>query len=371
MDTDTKDDANQTELREELQDLENVVDESADDEAFSGQFAISSFGADYNVDSLVRRMTTKAFYKPEFQREFVWNQRQASRFIESLLMGLPVPGIFIYRLDNGKHLIIDGLQRLTTLEMFYKGLFKNRSFNLMDVRDPWKNKTYNTLDEAEKLRLDDSIIHTTVFKQDFPDKDYQSVYEVFERINTGGMKLSSQEIRVCVNYVENSENSLMTLLSKLNEDKNWRFIYGPRSLRLKDNELILRFLAFLLERSSYKRPFRGFLDGFAARHRVVTLEERSRFTTVFASTIASVKNALGRSAFRPENAMNAAVFDAVMVTLAERFEAGNQLDSDAIKRKYAELMKDEEFNDVFRRSTADEDRLQKRFHLAKKILGGK
>ena len=67
MSTDVNDDSNQTELREELQDLENVEDESAGDEEFSGQFAISSFGADYNVDSLVRRMESKAFYKPEFQ----------------------------------------------------------------------------------------------------------------------------------------------------------------------------------------------------------------------------------------------------------------------------------------------------------------
>ncbi len=232
MDNDNKDDPDETDLREELHDLENVEDESANDDAFRGQFAISSFGADYNVDSLVRRMKSKAFYKPEFQREFVWNQRQASRFIESLLMGLPVPGIFIYRLDNGKHLIIDGLQRLTTLEMFYKGVFKNRTFALIDVREPWENKTYENLDEPERLRLDDSIIHTTVFKQDFPERDYQSVYEVFERINTGGMKLSSQEIRVCVNYVENSDNSLMTILKLLNEDESWRYIYGPRSLRV-------------------------------------------------------------------------------------------------------------------------------------------
>src|SRR5579883_2743762 len=105
MSAEVNDDTDQAELREELEDLKNVEDESADDEAFTGQFAISSFGADYNVDSLVRRMGTKAFYKPKFQREFIWNQRQASRFIESLLMGLPVPGIFIYRLDNGKHLI--------------------------------------------------------------------------------------------------------------------------------------------------------------------------------------------------------------------------------------------------------------------------
>jgi hypothetical protein len=286
------------------------------------------------------------------------------------LMGLPVPGIFIYKLDNGKHLVIDGLQRLTTLEMFSEGLFKKKNaFTLIDVRPPWNDKTYESLDESDKLRLNDSIIHTTVFKQDFPDKENQSVYEVFERINTGGLKLAPQEIRICVNYVEDSTKSLMTLIKDLNGDPNWRAIYGPKSLRLKDQELILRFLAFFLERPFYKRPFRGFLDGFAARHRTVSQAERVRFANVFVSTIASVREALGKRAFRPENAMNAAVFDAVMVALAERSEADNPLPSNVMKEKYEELLLDNAFIDAFSRSTAAEDRVATRFTLAKQYLG--
>jgi hypothetical protein len=164
-------------------------------------------------------------------------------------------------------LIIDGLQRLTTLQWFYEGLFKGKEFTLADVREPWNQKTYKTLPEADRLRLDDAIVHTTVFKQDFPDKNHRSVYEVFERINTGGMKLSAQEIRVCVNFVEAEKPSLMRLISRLNDHPDWRAIYGAKSLRLKDQELILRFLALKFDEANYQRPLRGFLDDFAEANR--------------------------------------------------------------------------------------------------------
>jgi len=254
-------------LKDEIVDRENVDDEGDEEISFRGNFSISNYGADYNVDSLVKRMNTGAFYKPAFQREYVWSLKQASRFVESLLMGLPVPGIFVYRTEGGKHLIVDGLQRLITLQRFYSGLFGSHEFALQDVREPWTNKAYISLSEEDRLRLDDSIIHTTVFKQDYPDEDNQSIYEVFERINTGGLKLSPQEIRVCVSYVEDESSSLVSLLRKLNDNISWRKIYGPKSIRLKDQELILRFLAFKHNFASYKRPLRGFLDTFMARNK--------------------------------------------------------------------------------------------------------
>lgn len=85
-------------LRDGIDD-EAVLDESAG----APQFSITSYGADYTVDSLVKRMKTGAFIIPQFQRKFVWSQRHASKFIESLLMGLPVPGIFLYKQPDTKY----------------------------------------------------------------------------------------------------------------------------------------------------------------------------------------------------------------------------------------------------------------------------
>src|ERR1700749_4004230 len=164
-----------------------VEDESAT-ESSSGSFTITSYGADYPVDTLVKRMKGEAFFIPEFQRSFVWSQRHASRFIESLLMGLPVPGIFLYKeAHSGKHLVVDGQQRLRTLQYFYEGVFIEKAFRLVGVRAEWEGKTYKELPTNEQLKLDDSIVHATVFQKDEPKESIKSLYFVFERINSGGI----------------------------------------------------------------------------------------------------------------------------------------------------------------------------------------
>ncbi len=102
----------------------DVDDEALLEEPGDIQFAITSYGADYPVEALVARMKSEAFYVPPFQRRFVWSQRHASRFLESLLMGLPVPGIFLYKEPiTNRHMVVDGQQRLRTLQYFYAGLF--------------------------------------------------------------------------------------------------------------------------------------------------------------------------------------------------------------------------------------------------------
>jgi hypothetical protein len=90
-------DGTQNEILEEAEDLKNVTDDAEGEDHLTKPFTISSYGADYTVDSLVKRFDTGSFFVPPFQRSLVWNVKQASRFIESLLMGLPVPGIFVFR----------------------------------------------------------------------------------------------------------------------------------------------------------------------------------------------------------------------------------------------------------------------------------
>lgn len=90
-------------------------------------YSIASYGADYPVDALVKRIRSGDIYVPTFQREFVWSLKQASRFIESLLLGLPVPGIVLAReVDTNRHLVIDGQQRLISLTSFYNDRIKIR-----------------------------------------------------------------------------------------------------------------------------------------------------------------------------------------------------------------------------------------------------
>jgi uncharacterized protein with ParB-like and HNH nuclease domain len=178
---------------------QDVEDEALLEDPGPRKFSISSYGADYTVDTLVKRMRGGAFKIPAFQRKFVWTLKHSSKFIESLLMGLPVPGIFLYKeADTNEHLVIDGQQRLLTLQMFYDGIFKDKKFRLEGVREPWLNKAYDDLEPADVLKLDDSVVHATIFKQDSPADVLDSIYFVFERINSGGIRLSPQEIRNCL-----------------------------------------------------------------------------------------------------------------------------------------------------------------------------
>jgi uncharacterized protein with ParB-like and HNH nuclease domain len=250
---------------------DGVIDEASADETVPPvRYEITSFGADYDVEGLVRRLNRGEIITPDFQRKYVWKIKEASRFVESLLLGLPVPGVFLQREREGnKFLVIDGHQRLKTLLFFYGGYFnpssdddKEKVFKLLDVQKPFDGLTYKMLDQKDRLQLDNSIIHATIIKQDVPRDDDTSIFHIFERLNTGGMKLTPQEVRVATCH-----GPLIELLKELNADKNWRQIFGKTSIRLKDQELILRFLALYLERDKYEKPINEFLNVFAGRHR--------------------------------------------------------------------------------------------------------
>ena len=132
-------------LQEDLDDLKNVEDQEEDVSTTGELFSISSFGVDYPVETLVSRMNKKLFYIPPFQRAFVWSQNQCSRFIESLLLGLPVPGIFLFKeADSGKHLVIDGQQRFKSLLYFNSGLINAKEFSLTGLETKFGGRTYRT-----------------------------------------------------------------------------------------------------------------------------------------------------------------------------------------------------------------------------------
>lgn len=356
MPSDTYDDL----LLEEAQDEKNVTDDAEQEKRQPVKFSITAFGADPSVFDLVRRINNKRLKAPPFQRAYVWSVRDASRFVETLLMGLPVPGIFVFKdVEKDEDLIIDGQQRLLTLKYYTDGIIREKPFKLVDVAEPWNGKLFKELDEADRSRIEEATIHVTYFKQDHPQANDRSIYEVFERINTGGLKLSPQEIRTCV-----SHGAFITLLDELNKFKPWRNIYGDISPRLKDIELILRFLAFNFEGGVYKRPMRKFLDNFLYDHRKLEGGEGERFSASFKNTIQIAFGALGERAFRPVSALNAAVFDSVMIGLATRVGKGKEPDKKRIAQAYNDLLEDKEYKAAYTKATADEESVKTRIALA-------
>ena len=352
-------------LEEDLADLRNINDEDEDVVTTSNLFSISSFGVDYPVETLVSRMDSGLFYIPDFQRQFVWSQNQASRFIESLLLGLPVPGIFLFKeSDTGKHLVIDGQQRLKSLQFFFGGLFNGKEFGLGGLDSDWNGKTYGILSDGDRARLGDAVIHATVFKQDLPQNEMNSVYEVFERINTGDVKLSSQEIRSCICH-----GNFDTFLHSLNDNPEWRAIYGPKSKRLKDVEAILRFLAFYEFDNNYSGPMKHFLNDYMEKKRNCSDEQLAPLAHVFASTVGFVIRSLGDRAFRPDRALNVAVFDSVATSIAHMLQGNRTLDEESAQRAYSALLKNDEFVRGYVRATSDPEHVRSRFREAKLAFG--
>ena len=349
------------------EDDQNVADEAAaDDLPAPIRYAITSFGADFDIEGVVKRLNREEILIPPFQRGYIWTIKEASRFIESLLLGLPVPGVFLAREEaTNKFLVIDGQQRLKTLQFFFSGFFNPRPgeasqkvFQLVDVQKEFSGRTYAKLEEKDRRQLNDSILHATIVKQDVPENENTSIYHIFERLNSGGRRLAPQEIRTAIYH-----GALVDLLQLLNREGTWRDIYGKPSPRLKDQELILRFFALLHDASKYQRPMNEFLNQFAATHRFIEPLFAKEWRKVFLDTSAAISTALDGRAFRPERSLNAAVFDSVMVGTAKRLEKGPINRPKALADAYDTLLKDPTYLEVTSRSTADEkfvnDRLQK------------
>jgi hypothetical protein len=168
-------------LEEELGDISNVEDgqESEDEGSIASDlYSISSFGVDLDVEALVKRLKNGTYHVPQFQRQYVWSQTDASKFIESLLLGLPVPGIFLYKESDTRNLVIDGQQRLKSLLKYSSGLFRDKKFKLTGLKTKWDGLSYTELDDDDRNRLEQAVVHATVFKQDTPTESMDSVYDL-------------------------------------------------------------------------------------------------------------------------------------------------------------------------------------------------
>jgi hypothetical protein len=355
---------------EEVDDLDEL------NEVLPTTYSITAYGADYPVDGLVKRLSQADIVVPlfrmdpepgqstvGFQREYVWTKPQADHFVESLLLGLPVPGIFLVKESNGKHLVLDGQQRLRTLESFYAGLFQGKEYKLENVQEKWRDKTYKTLQADDRRRLDDSIIHATVVRQDEPTEDQSSIYLIFERLNSGGTFLQPQEIRVALYH-----GQFASLLSKLNDNAKWRTLYGKKSPRLKDLELILRFFSLYFYASKYERPMKDFLNRNMASNRALTKHDANELTQLFEATVTVIHDALGPRAFRLKNAINAAVLDSVMVGAASRLAKGAIKSSVHLTEAYTNLLSNKDYLGATSRATADEESVKTRLRLAKEAF---
>ena len=261
----------------EANDIESIASEKDDQETSPASYEVVTYPADFTLEVLVGKLKGQGNQAPEiqipgFQRKFVWTQVQASKLIESFLLGLPVPPIFMYTDKDNLQMVVDGQQRLRSIGYFFEGYFgpedrgRRPVFRLVGLNEksPYLGKTCKELEETDPSvyrKLKDGVLRAFIIKQLNP-KDNTSVFHVFERLNTGGTLLKGQEIRNCVYAGE-----LNDLLNDLNSNSSWREIFGKnKDKRQRDIELILRFLALLHDSKHYEKPMKDFLSEFMKGH---------------------------------------------------------------------------------------------------------
>jgi len=188
---------------------------------------------------------------PDYQRNLVWKPTQMSRFIESILLGFPLPPFYLNQTRDGKYTIIDGLQRTTTMNRFFKDEFALVGLSSLEKLNGQK---FSELPDGYRAKIEGKNILLYILK---PSTPVEVVYELFDRINTGGAPLNRQEVRNCI-FLGNATK----ILKELAQEKIFRDAIdnGLSPTRMKDREVVLRYLAFKI--FDYEKDYAGDLSAF-------------------------------------------------------------------------------------------------------------
>ncbi len=348
-------------------DLDISQEERDDSDSSYPLFTINSWPADFTLETLHNKFSRGELEIPDMQRNFVWTQKQASRLIESFLLGLPVPPIFLFQEPRTrKHMVVDGQQRLRSITFFFDGkitgphLRKDTEFRLiLNEKSEFNNLKYSDLSEEHQRTFRDSILRSIIMTQVEPDNKL-SMYYLFERLNTGGTNLSNQEIRNCVYHGSFNEK-----LIALNLRDSWRKIYGNRLIhnRQRDVEFILRFFS-LLDYQSYTKPLKDHMSTFMDTLQNAPPSKIEHYVNVFVKTCSQIVTHLGPRPFVMQRGMNTSVFDSVMVAFGLNFDNVPK----NVAERFAKLKETPEYLDKIQYRTTDEKVLKGRIEIARSML---
>jgi len=365
--------------------IQKIREEEDDGYSDDSLFNIKPWGADLSFRELIDRYEEDELVKPELQRNYVWDRREASRFIDSLLLGLPVPSIFLAQTADEKLLIVDGFQRIMTVRDYVRGIFtrdeKSFALSRTDRINPrWRGKQFLELSESEQRRIRNTTIHAIIFaQQKEPASEDTSLFQVFERINTSGRTLTAQEIRNCV-----AQGKFNSLLFKLNEYPSWRTLFGlpvPEP-RMRDMEYILRFFALSSDEFKAGTPerlsLRRYLDLFIKNNANISSDESGRLERRFYVAIDMALALFGENAFHnvsPSDTsrfvpkFNPTIFDSIMAAIDSGVRRGINPIGDPIEQRL-QLLRDGEYRSVIAQETMRRTSIDKRFEKASNYLFG-
>ena len=232
----------------------------------------------------------KLIVDPEWQRRYVWDTKRASRLIESFLIDLPIPVVYLAGTEEGKYEVIDGLQRLTSVFDYFENKYV---LSDLEIERGLNGKTFSQLEGNLQNKLEDATLTTFELARTTP-KDL--MFLIFERLNTGGMALNDMEIRNCL-----YRGGLNNLLKDLAENTDFKTCISQAGIekRLTDRTLVLRFLAFY-ERTYTKarKGLKSFFNEFFQTYRNPTPDKIKEFTDAFNKSMRACRTIFGDKAFR-------------------------------------------------------------------------
>jgi hypothetical protein len=333
---------------------ECLSDDEINEKYKKGEIRIVTEQARYPLDSIPTMLDSKKYIlDPEYQRRKRWDDARKSKLIESFIMNVPIPPIFLYEIDYSIYEVMDGQQRLTAIYDFYKGKFKLQE---LEYWQELEGRNYQNLPEQVRRGIDRRYLSSIILLQETAKSQKEAEYLkqiVFERLNSGGEQLTPQETR---NALQNGKfNQLCIKLSK-NEyfRKMWNFPLeseGEKNLlenesykKMEDVELVLRFFAYR-HCDKLKSSVDKFLDEYLKQANSYPDETMNKLENLFNETINLIYQILENSAFIPpkedrnKNTPLKIVYDAMMQVFARKIDFKNEL------LKYKEVIKREMYSD--------------------------
>jgi hypothetical protein len=283
-----------------------------------------------------------------YQRKYVWDSGKASRLVESLLLNVPIPVCYFAEDDDGVYEVIDGLQRLTTIQKFLDDEF---ALTGVSVLSELNGTRFSDLAPKEQRRLESRTIRCIVITADsHPDIKF----DVFERLNTGAASLTAQELRNSV-YRGPFNDSLKDLATK----SYFTDLVGSfTNKRMGHEELVLRYFALVDGIDSYRPPLRQLLNTFMRSHRKEAIAAAA--ADRFAEVCVAVRDVFGDRPFMApgsQNPVNKALFDAVMVSVAYSNQDDLIQNKVAARAALKSLAEESRFQLSIGRATADRTRV--------------
>lgn len=349
---------------------------------------------EYDIETLIKKLDKNIIkIDPEYQRRHRWDDKTSSKLIESLILNIPIPTIYISEdvdVDEETHdnefrySVIDGQQRLTAIKNFLKGKFELDGLETLSELNGCK---YNDLPPFLTRRLEERSIKCLRIDSTL---DAQVKLDIFERLNSGSVKLEAQELR---NAVYNGPfNNAIKELSKdiyfreLLQIDNENPDSNNKVKRMEDVEIVLRFFAlkdnrYELYRKTKDRGFSDFLNDTLSEFNKLDSIKLNNLKNEFLNTMRYIKTHFGNMAFakykyiresdelKLQSKFNIAVYDAFSTAISDALN--ENLDISNKMNELMSLFKDENFYDSISGSYLDTTKLKYRIQTSKKILGCK